>query len=82
MSVHDGRWLHRFVISKAPPPTTLTPVAEENVNSCMTVCGDKEERNGVHFKCKAVADKDFNKRIAHAYTKKHTHAESDLKLVR
>lgn len=35
VSVHAACWLHRIVISKAPPPTTLTPVAEKNVNSCM-----------------------------------------------
>lgn len=34
--VHAGCWLHRIVMSKAPPPTTLTPVAEKNVNSCMS----------------------------------------------
>ena len=33
--VHAVCRLHRIVISKAPPPTTLTPVAEKNINSCM-----------------------------------------------
>ncbi len=48
-------WLHRIVISEAPPPTTLTPVAERNVNSCMTggqncMRGQRGEvRVGVHF---------------------------------
>lgn len=65
VSVHAGCWLHR-IISKASPPTTLTPVAEKNVNSCMAggqhcMRGQRGAvRRGVHFKRKAVADKEFN----------------------
>lgn len=48
VSVHAGCWLHCIVISKAPPPTTLAPVAEKMVNSCMAAQQDciKGQRGG------------------------------------
>lgn len=54
ISVHAGCWKHRIVISKDPPPTTLTPVAEKMLTLAWLVGksvwrgqrGKKGEREG------------------------------------